>query len=274
MALVQAGRFFMGAEHTPAQVVEKGGGEEKYYLREHPRHEVAITRPFSLAVTPVTNQEFAVFVAATGYLTDAERQGSGQVWQKGWVAVAGADWRHPTGPQSNIEGRGQHPVVQVSWHDAVAYCKWLGAQHGRHYFLPSEAQWEYAARAGTTTPFYTGATITTDQANYFGRRPYDGGPLGVYRQDTTPVGSFPANPWGLKDMHGNVWQWCADWFDAGYYAVSPQDDPPGPAQGSERVLHGGAWNLPAQDLRSARRYGRPPALGHNLVGFRVASGAP
>ncbi|MBI5523242.1 MAG: formylglycine-generating enzyme family protein [Desulfarculus sp.] len=272
MVQVPAGEFLMGAEHSPAEVVKKGGGEEKYYLREHPRHRVVISRGFRLAVTPVTNQQFAAFVAATGHVSDAERQGTGQVWKKGWVAVAGADWRHPTGPESSIQGRGQHPVVQVSWHDANAYCAWLSGLHGQEFYLPSEAQWEYAARAGTATPFYTGPFISTDQANYFGRRPYDGGPVGIYRQDSAPVGSFAANPWGLKDMHGNVWQWCADWFDAGYYAVSPASDPPGPAQGSERVLRGGAWNLPAQDVRSARRYGRPPGLGHNLVGFRVAGG--
>lgn len=273
MVTLPAGEFLMGAEQSPQEVVAKGGGQEKYYLREHPQHRVVISRPFRLAVTPVTNDEFAAFVAATGYVSDAERQGSGQVWQKGWVAVPGADWRHPRGPGSGIEGRGDYPVVQVSWQDAQAYCAWLSQVTGQAFGLPSEAQWEYAARAGTTTPFYTGHTITTDQANYFGRRPYDGGPVGIYRQDSTPVGSFPANPWGLKDMHGNVWQWCADWFDPGYYAGSPLTDPPGPAQGRERVLRGGAWNLPAEDVRSARRYGRPPQLGHNLVGFRLASPA-
>ncbi|MFH1034886.1 MAG: formylglycine-generating enzyme family protein [Pseudomonadota bacterium] len=271
MVTLPAGEFLMGAVDSPGQVVAKGGGDEKYYLREHPRHRVRIGKPFMLAVAPVTNDQFAAFVAATGHVTDAERQGGGMVWHKGWVKVPGADWRHPQGPQSNIDGRGNHPVVQVSWQDAMAFCAWHGQVDGRVYHLPSEAQWEYAARAGTLTPFYTGATITTDQANYFGKRPYDGGPKGVYRQDSTPVGSFAANPWGLKDMHGNVWQWCSDWYDPGYYAVSPADDPPGPAAGQERVLRGGAWNLPAEDVRSARRYGRPLELGHNLVGFRLAS---
>jgi formylglycine-generating enzyme required for sulfatase activity len=273
MVTLPAGAFLMGAEDSPREVVKKGGGEEKYYLREHPQHRVVISRPFQLAVTPVTNDQFAAFVAATGHVSDAEKQGAGQVWQKGWVAVAGADWRHPTGPASSIAERGGHPVVQVSWQDALAFCAWLSQTRRRAFYLPSEAQWEYAARAGTVTPFYTGPTITTEQANYFGKRPYDGGPVGIYRQDSTPVGSFAANPWGLKDMHGNVWQWCSDWFDPGYYAVSPPSDPPGPSQGQERVLRGGAWNLPAQDVRSARRYGRPPLLGHNLVGLRVACDA-
>jgi formylglycine-generating enzyme required for sulfatase activity len=274
MALVPAGSFLMGGEDSPAQVVAKGGGEEKYYQREHPRHRVAITKAFYLQAAPVTNQQFAAFVAATGHRTQAERAGRGMVWRKGWVEVPGADWRHPAGPGSDIEGKGDHPVVQVSWQDALAYCAWLGASLGETYTLPSEAQWEYACRAGSQTPFNTGLTITTDQANYFGRRPYDGGPQGIYRQDTTPAGLFTANAWGLKDMHGNVWQWCADWYHEDYYRLSPPADPPGPAQGAERVVRGGAWNLPAEDVRSARRYGRPPDQGYNLVGFRLAAPGP
>lgn len=274
MVLVPAGGFVMGGEDSPAQVVAKGGGEEKYYRREHPQHQVRISQAFYLQVAPVTNGQFAAFVAATGYRTQAEQTGQGMVWRKGWVAVPGADWRHPTGPESGIEGRDGHPVVQVSWQDAQAYCAWLSRALGRVFTLPNEAQWEYACRAGGQSAFNTGDTITTDQANYFGRRPYAGGPQGVYRQDTTPAGAFAPNAWGLRDMHGNVWQWCADWYQEDYYQVSPPEDPPGPVQGQERVVRGGAWNLPAEDIRCARRYGRPPDQGYNLVGLRLASPGP
>ena len=271
MRLIPAGEFLMGSRDSAQVVVQKGGGEPKFYEREHPRHRVRISRPFLLQATEVTNDQFAAFVAATGHRTDAERQGFGFIWQKGWVRMPGADWRHPQGAESGIEGRGRHPVVQVSWRDAQAYCRWLGQTLGRACFLPSEAQWEYACRAGTTTPFTFGETITTDQANYFGGAPYAGGPKGVYRKDTTPAGSFPANAWGLQDMHGNVWEWCADWFNEGYYRVSPDLDPPGPASGEERVVRGGAWNFPARGVRSARRYGRDPGQGYSLIGFRPAA---
>lgn len=269
VAPIPAGGFLMGSRDSAEQVVAKGGGDPQYYEREHPQHPVEITKGFAMGVTEVTNDQFAAFVAATGYRTDNEKAGWGFVWKKGWTKVEGAEWRHPKGPKDAIEGMGDHPVVSVSYNDALAYCRWLGRLTGRKYGLPTEAQWEYACRAGTTTPFSTGETITTDQANYFGKKPYADGPKGVYRKKTTPVKSFAPNPWGLHDVHGNVWEWCADYFSPDYYRDSPKVDPAGPAQGKERVVRGGAWNFPGRGVRSARRYGVDPDAGYSIIGFRV-----
>ena len=133
--------------------------------------------------------------------------------------------------------------------------------------LPTEAEWEYACRAGTTTPFHFGETISTDQANYDGDHIYGNGKKGVYRKKTTPVGSFPANAWGLHDMHGNVWQWCQDWY--GDYPQKDVVDPQGPEKGQRRVLRGGSWDDIPQNCRSAFRGRYGP--GHRLIdcGFRL-----
>jgi len=140
------------------------------------------------------------------------------------------------------------------------------------YRLPTEAQWEYACRAGTTSPFSTGDNITTDQANYNGNYPYNGNPTGVYRQSTTPVDTFPANAWGLHDMHGNLYEWCWDWYGASYYedsaAVGP--DPAGPVSGTYRVRRGGNWGSNGRNLRSAARNNNYPNNRINGVGFRLA----
>jgi formylglycine-generating enzyme required for sulfatase activity len=135
------------------------------------------------------------------------------------------------------------------------------------YRLPTEAEWEYACRAGTTTPFSIGKNITTDQANYDGNYPYNGNALGEYRKKTTAVGSFEANAFGLYDMHGNVWEWCWDWYGA--YADGSQTDPTGAAFGTERVLRGGGWNYYAVDLRSANRGSNSPDVRNGSRGFRV-----
>jgi formylglycine-generating enzyme required for sulfatase activity len=135
------------------------------------------------------------------------------------------------------------------------------------YRLPTEAEWEYACRAGTTTPFNTGNNITTDQANYDGNYPYNGNAKGTYREKTMPVGSFAPNAWGLYDMHGNVWEWCWDWY--GGYSRGSQTDPEGAGTGSGRVDRGGSWSIDAQDLRSAYRYGSSPSDRGDVVGFRL-----
>ncbi|MFH1060887.1 MAG: formylglycine-generating enzyme family protein [Pseudomonadota bacterium] len=271
MIRVPAGEFMMGSRDSVEEIIRKGGGEAKHYQREFPQHKVEITQSFFLMAREVSNDEFAAFVAATGRVTDAERLGYGHVWSKGFVRKRGADWRHPQGPESDINGRGSHPVVQVSWNDAQAYCRWLGSKDGRYYRLPTEAEWEYACRAGGTTPFAFGENVTADQANYFAKKPYPGGQPGIYRATTTPVGSLAANPWGFFDMHGNVWEWCQDRLDLDYYAYSPKKDPEGPPDGAERVVRGGAYNFPAVGVRSARRWGLPPEQAYSQVGFRVAA---
>ena len=155
-------------------------------------------------------------------------------------------------------GRANRPVINVSWNDAQAYCAWLTEQTGRAYRLPSEAQWEYACRAGTTTPFHFGARITTDQANFDGNYTYNGSAKGEYREQTVPVGSFPPNAFGLYDMHGNVWEWCQDAWH-GNYKDAPTDGSAWEAKGDlSRVLRGGSWSYNPRDCRAAYRYDSAP----------------
>jgi formylglycine-generating enzyme required for sulfatase activity len=166
----------------------------------------------------------------------------------------------------------QNPVEMVSWDDAADFCKKLSAKTGTVVQLPTEAQWEYACRAGTKAPFNTGETINTDQANFDGNYTYGNGAKGDYRQKTTTVGSFKPNAFGLYDMHGNVCQWCADWFEENYYGRSPKADPTGPADGTLRVLRGGSWNGRPWYCRSALRSGASPGARDGYGGFRVVVG--
>jgi len=167
------------------------------------------------------------------------------------------------------------PVVGVSWHDAVAFCEKLSEQTGRPYRLPSEAEWEYACRAGTETPFYFGETITTDLANYNGNSAYGNGSKGKYREKLTAVGSFPANGFGLFDMHGNVWEWCLDHWHENYQGA-PSD---GSAwnvggEGDRRVRRGGSWGYDPRYCRSACRSRNTPDIGYFIIGFRVCCSPP
>jgi len=165
------------------------------------------------------------------------------------------------------------PAVDVSWDDAVAYCDWLSKRRGGLYRLPTEAEWEYACRAGTTTPFSTGENLTTDQANYNGDYPYRDYPKGEYRGKTVSVDSFEPNGYGLYNMHGNVWEWCGDGYYENYYEECRKqgvvENPQGPTKGSYRVLRGGCWDDSAQYCRSAYRYNSSPGYRTNNVGFRL-----
>ena len=163
------------------------------------------------------------------------------------------------------------PVECVSWEEAMEFCQRLRQRSGWSYSLPSEAQWEYACRAETTTPFAFGETITTDLANYDGNSTYGSGPKGMYREETSEVGSHPANAWGLQDMHGNVWEWCLDiWHDS--YIRAPSD---GTAWGSMsdesswRLLRGGSWGHVPRGCRSAYRGSYRPVGRGSYWGFRV-----
>ncbi|MFN6211932.1 MAG: formylglycine-generating enzyme family protein [Microcystis sp.] len=175
---------------------------------------------------------------------------------------------------SNFSGNNR-PVEKVSWYDAVEFCQRLSKATGRDYRLPSEAQWEYACRGGTTTPFYFGETITPDLANYDGNYIYAQGPKGIYRQETTPVGKFPPNAFGLYDMHGNVQEWCADaWHNN--YKDAPTDGSVWIENGNHSPLRGGSWDLSPSYCRSASRiyysFGRDRDHGSSN-GFRVVCGA-
>jgi formylglycine-generating enzyme required for sulfatase activity len=166
----------------------------------------------------------------------------------------------------------RRPVVNVSWREAMAFCQRLRLRTGKNYTLPSEAQWEYACRAGTTTAFHFGGTISTELANYDGRKAYGAGPVGEYRGQTTDVASFPANPWGLHDMHGNVWEWCADHWHANYEGAPKDgrawlDDKADEGQG--RLLRGGFWGFHPWDCRSAFRNRALPVGRLIYCGFRV-----
>jgi formylglycine-generating enzyme required for sulfatase activity/predicted Ser/Thr protein kinase len=194
-------------------------------------------------------------------LTKGFHLGVHQVTQAQWQAVMG-------GNPSHFKGESDLPVEQVSWDDCVAFCEALGKKDGKKYRLPTEAEWEYACRAGTTTPFHFGATISVNQANYDGNSIYGAGKKGIYRQKTTPVGSFPANAWGLFDMHGNVWEWCADWF--GPYPEEELKDPQSANNGAARVLRGGSWDALPWLCRSAYRLRDAPGRCRIDCGCRLA----
>ncbi|MEM9092552.1 MAG: formylglycine-generating enzyme family protein [Cyanobacteria bacterium P01_F01_bin.53] len=171
---------------------------------------------------------------------------------------------------------GDHrPVEKVSWWEAVEFCQRLSAKSGVAYRLPSEAEWEYACRAGTTTPFHVGATLTADLANYRATSAYANGPKGNYREETTVVGSFPANAFGLYDMHGNVWEWCADyWHDS--YEGAPTDGSAWLKDNLQavRLLRGGSWSDLPRFCRSAFRYPYFPVDRLSFIGFRLSCSAP
>jgi uncharacterized protein (TIGR02996 family) len=199
------------------------------------QHRVTLSKGFWLGITPVTQAQ--------------------------WRAVMG------TNPDPSRFKGDDRPVERVPWHDCVKFCKKLSKKEGRRYRLPTEAEWEYACRAGTTTPFSFGQTISTDQANYDGNDTYGRGKKGAHRQQTTPVGSFPANAWGLFDMHGNVWEWCQDWYGA--YPSSDTKDPQDSNHGEYRVVRGCSWCNAPNWCRSASRSGYTPASRWDFIGCRV-----
>jgi formylglycine-generating enzyme required for sulfatase activity len=189
------------------------------------------------------------------------------ITQRVWGAVMGAHRGRFSGPDL--------PVETISWDAAVRFCAKLSKKIGRHYALPSEAQWEYACRAGTNTPFAYGPTLTTDLVNYNGDFSYHGGPKGVYRHVTTPIGSFPPNAFGLVDLHGNLWEWCADaWHDD--YSGAPLDGSvwaDGP-RADYRVARGGCWHDTPDVCRSTARIKVRAAEGDEMTGFRIVLDNP
>jgi len=203
--------------------------------------------------------------------------------------VTQKEFQDLTGINNSTFKNANYPVDMVSWFEAVEYCNALSRKEklkpayiivkdevtweksANGYRLPTEAEWEYACRAGTTTPFYTGNNITTSQANYDGNWPYANNQSGEYRKRFIETGSFPANPWGLYDMQGNVWEWCWDWF--GNYTEEDQVNPSGAVSGTTRVQRGGSWGSTGMELRAAFRRSYYPNERVISSGFRVARNA-
>ena len=235
MIPIPAGRFQMG---SPPE-------EEGRDADEGPQHEVTL-EAFWLGQTPITQAQWRVVAS--------------------WPKVERELARDP----SRFKGD-DRPVEQVSWHDAMEFCRRLSQRLGRTFTLPSEAQWEYACRAGTTTPFALGETISPELANYDGSVAFANGPTGLNRGETTPVGSFPANAWGFHDMHGNVFEWCLDhWHDS--YTGAPADGSAWLSNAGEyslRLLRGGSWSNFPRYCRSAYRNNDRPVIRSNGIGFRV-----
>lgn len=196
---------------------------------------------------------------------DGFYMGRKEVTQGQWQKIMGNN-------PSHFKSGGNYPVEQVSWDDAQDFIRKQNSRTGKQFRLPTEAEWEYAARAGTSTPFAFGSTIATDQVN-FGHYSYGKPPNELLREMTTPVGSFRANGFGLYDMHGNVWEWCQDWYAADYYYSSPRHNPQGPSSGSYRVLRGGSWNSDAGMCRSAGRRGSNSGDRGFIIGLRLVLGA-
>jgi formylglycine-generating enzyme required for sulfatase activity len=236
MVVVPTGRFMMGALR---------GDEAGRSSDEGPVHEVHILRPFAVSKYPITFEEWDSAVTAggcNGHKPDDE----------GW-------------------GRGRRPVINVNWEDAKAYVAWLSQKTGKDYRLLSEAEWEYVARAGTTTPFWLGESISTDKANYDGSLASGEGRKDIYRQKTVPVYEFEPNPWGLQQVHGNVWEWVEDPWRKNYEGAPSDGSVWQGGDTSFRVCRGGSWNLSLpQNLRSACRYRFHPHFRNWALGFRVA----
>jgi formylglycine-generating enzyme required for sulfatase activity len=295
MVLIPAGEFQMGSEDGPED--------------ERPVHTVSV-KAFYMDATEVTNDQFAEFTKATGYVTVAERpltskdipgllaeyegkslglchrapDGEANLadYRNWWVPVIGANWRHPDGAETNLDGKGKHPVVHICYEDALAYCKWAGKR------LPTEAEWEYAARGGKQQRFVWGNEFNPAgkwMANTWqGKFPKENTAEDGFKS-TAPAGSFPANAFGLFDMAGNVWELCADWYLPDYYAKSPKENPKGPDTSFDpdepgvmkRVMRGGSWMCADSYCRGYRpgaRMKTAPDTGLANTGFRCVKDIP
>lgn len=233
LRLIPGGKYLLGSP-----LAEAGR-----YWHEGPQHSVELA-PFYITTTEITNAQYGQFLAATG---------------------------HPAPPywqDRNLNGPNQ-PVVGVTWHDAMAFASWLSGVTGKKYRLPTEAEWEAAARGGLVgQPFPWGQQPPDQDGRFlanFNPNPYD---QDGYRY-TAPVGSFPANGYGLFDMAGNVAEWCLDWYDAQAYHDRPRVNPSGPPTGTTRVLRGGSWYSRARELRCAARHFAPPNRSDGFIGFRL-----
>ncbi|MBG6071315.1 MULTISPECIES: formylglycine-generating enzyme family protein [unclassified Polaromonas] len=286
-----AGEFLMGSDETPQALARDYPQNEAWRFAElsdeAPVHRVRISRPFFLGQHEVTVGQFRRFVEASGHVPESVADGTGgygynpaydPAASKRGDLFEGRDpkysWRNPGFAQDDT-----HPVLNVTWNDAVAMSRWLSRKEGRRYRLPSEAEWEYACRAGSTSRYYSGNspgsllqianTFDADAAAYWPALRAQAQPGSDGHAFTAPVGSYRPNAFGLYDMLGNAWEWTADWHDEAYYAASPAVDPPGPADGSVRVRRGGSWHTWALYSRCSYRNWNSPQTRYTLVGMRL-----
>ena len=279
MLLLPGGEFLMGTDSREGYPADGEGPVRKVRVN-----------PFWIDAVAVSNARFGRFVDATGHVTEAERFGwsfvfagflpsdfpptrgvAGAPW---WRQVYGADWRHPEGRHSSTDDRPDHPVLHVSWNDAVAYCRWAGKR------LPTEAEWEYAARGGLEQRRYPwGDRLTPDgehrtnvwQGEFPSRNTAEDGYAG-----TAPVDAFPPNGHGLDNMTGNTWEWCADWFSAAFHVEGPRDNPAGPPSGDWKVMRGGSYLCHRSycfRCRVAARSANTPDSSTGNLGFRCVRDA-
>jgi formylglycine-generating enzyme required for sulfatase activity len=255
LVFVQGGNFYMGSK--------KDAPDAGYY--EKPRHEVQVSS-FYMSKYEVTYGEFKTFVNETGYQTDADKDGGSYIWNvttKEWETKAGVNWKYDAQGQPRDIDEKRHPVIHVSWNDAQAYMNWLNSKTGKSYRLPTEAEWEFAARGGTKSQgyLYSGSN-SINLVAWYNENSGNG---------THPVGEKQANELGIFDMTGNVWEWCQDWYDASYYAGRPDLDvnPPGGSPAQFRVNRGGGWYFTPDYCRVAYRSNHSPDGRSGNLGFRL-----
>ena len=280
LTLIPSGEFRMGSTDADIEAVLKldASLKKETFADEQPQHRVRITKPFYMGVHEVTKGQFAAFVKDKSYKTDAERDGKGGYGFDGekFEQKPEYTWKNVGFPQTD-----DHPVVNVSWNDAVAFCEWLSAKEGQTYQLPSEAQWEYACRAGTTSLWWHGADAEGlarigNVADGTAKEKFSNFKGTITAKDgyvfTAPVGRFRANAFGLHDMHGNAFEWCQDGYDEGVYATRTgvTSDPVNVSTVARRVLRGGSWFNDTWYTRSANRYRYSPDDRGSSSGFRVS----
>ena len=289
--LLPAGEFLMGSDESPEQLAKAFPGLEAQRFKdlgdEAPVHPVQISRPFYLGIHEVTVGQFGQFLAKSGYQPESIADGTGgygfnPAYDPSRTARHDAfegrnptySWRNPGFAQG-----ADHPVVNITWHDAQAMAQWLSRHEGRKYRLPTEAEWEYACRAGTRSRYHSGDAPQSllGVANIFDRDSASNWPTWVAyalpgrdgHPFTSPAGSFEPNAWGVHDMHGNAWEWTADWYADDYYTRSPRRDPTGPATGNARVRRGGSWHSWPFYVRASFRNFNTPQTRYTLVGMRL-----
>ena len=244
---------------------------------ESPQHNVKITQGFYMGQTEVTLGQFSVFMKDAAWETEAEREKWSYVWRNGSFRIGyGASFRSVGFSQTDV-----HPVVCVSWNDAVEFCRWLGNREGKCYRLPTEAEWEYACRADTDTIYQWGnrfedgagwCNVADLTAKEEFSKIFNPSILFPWYDEyiyTAPVGQFRANAFGLYDMHGNVLEFCSDWYSEDYYKVSRLRNPIGPANGELRVLRGGSWSSNPRGCSSSKRYRDRSTIRCSNLGFRI-----